>query len=79
MKGDTVRHKYYFYTWNFLMVESGKNISSLIFWKYGAVKEFLGLLIFSIKQGGQSFPSSALWKSRSSYTRELVRQRARDM
>ena len=29
--------------------------------------------------GGQSFPSSALWKSRSSYTRELVRQRARDV
>ena len=28
---------------------------------------------------GENFPSSALWKSRSSYTRELVRQRARDV
>ena len=29
--------------------------------------------------GEENFPSSALWKSRSSYTRELVRQRARDV
>ena len=29
--------------------------------------------------GGENFLSSALWKSRSSYTRELVRQRARDV
>ena len=34
--------------WNFLMVESGKNIFSLTFWKNGAVK-FMGLLIFPFK------------------------------
>ena len=30
--------------WNFLMVESGKNIFSLIFWKHGAVNEFYGAI-----------------------------------
>ena len=41
MKGDTVRHKYYFYTWNFLMVESGKNIFQSYFleiWGGGGVE-----------------------------------------
>ena len=34
------------------MVESGKNIFQSYFWKCGAVKEFLGLMIFPIKQRG---------------------------
>ena len=66
-------------TWNFLMVESGKTFSSLIFWKNGAVKEFHGAIDISYQIMGQSFLSSAVWNSRSGYTRELVRQQACNM
>ena len=35
---------------------------------------------YQTREGGEeNFPSSALWKSRSSYTRDIVRQRARDV
>ena len=59
----------------------GKTFSSLIFWKHGAVYKFYGAIdiSFQIRGGGTSFPSSAVWKSRSRYTLELVRQQARDM
>ena len=62
----------------------GKTFSSHIFWKHGAVYKFYGAIDISFQirgggGGGTSFPSSAVWKSRSRYTRELVRQQARDM
>ena len=40
---------------------------------------FMGLLTFPFKWRGQSFPSSTVWKRRSCYKRELVRQHACDM
>ena len=40
-----------------------KTFSSLIFWKNSTVNEFMGLLIFPFKKGGQSFQSSAVWKA----------------
>ena len=61
---------------------AGKTFSSLIFWKHGAVYKFYGAIDISFQirgGGGMSFPSSAVWKSRSRYTLELVRQQARDM
>ena len=64
--------------WNFLIVESGKNNFQSSFLETWC-SEFMGLLIFPIKYGGHSFPSSAVWKSRSYYTRELVPQQERDM
>ena len=42
--------------WNFLMVESGKNIFSLIFWKHGAVNEFYGAIDISFQMRGAKFP-----------------------
>ena len=44
------------YAWNFLMVESGKNIFSLIFWKNGAVSEFYGTIDISFQMRGAQFP-----------------------
>ena len=45
-----------FAAWNFLMVESGKNIFSLIFWKNGAVNEFYGAIDISYQIRGAEFP-----------------------
>ena len=42
--------------WNFLLVESGKNIFSLIFWKHGAVNEFYGAIDISYQIRGAEFP-----------------------
>ena len=43
--------------WNFLMMESGKDIFSLIFWKNGAVNEFYGAIDISFQmRGGAQFP-----------------------
>ena len=42
--------------WNFLMVESGKPFSSLIFWKHGAVNEFYGTIDISYQLRGAEFP-----------------------
>ena len=56
-----------------------KTFSSLITWKHVAVNEFYGAIDISYQIRGPSFPSSAVWKSRSCYTRELVRQQAHDM
>ena len=42
--------------WNFLMVESGKPFSSLIFWKHGAVNEFYGAIDISYQIRGAEFP-----------------------
>ena len=38
------------------MVESGKNIFSLIFWKHGAVNEFYGAIDISYQIRGAEFP-----------------------
>ena len=46
--------------WNFLMVESGKKIFSLIFQKHGAVNEFYGANDISFQMRGPIFPSSAV-------------------
>ena len=57
-----------------------KTFPSLILWKHGAVNEFNGATDISYQiMGGQSFSSSAVWKNRSCYTRELVRQQACNM
>ena len=48
-----------------------KTFSSLIFWKHGAVNEFYRAIDICFQIRGQSFPSSAVWKSRSCYIREL--------
>ena len=42
--------------WNFLMVESGKNSFSLIFWKNGAVNEFYGTIDISFQMRVAQFP-----------------------
>ena len=42
--------------WNFLMMESGKNSFSLIFWKNGAVNEFYGTIDISFQMRGAQFP-----------------------
>ena len=42
--------------WNFLMVQSGKKCSSLIFWKHGAVNEFYGSIDVSSQMRGAEFP-----------------------
>ena len=42
--------------WNFLMVESGKNISSLNFWKHGTVNEFYGAIDISFQMRVARFP-----------------------
>ena len=66
--------------WSFLMVESGKkNFPVLFSGNVAQVMNFMGLLTFPFKWRGQSFPSSTVWKRRSCYKRELVRQHARDM
>ena len=70
------RYRYYFYV-EFL--DGGKHVSCLIFWKHSAVDKFYGALIFLFKWGGQSFSLSAVWKSQSCYSRELVGQQARDI
>ena len=44
MKGHAVTQKNTISAWNLLMVESGKDIFSLIFWKNGAVNEFYGAI-----------------------------------
>ena len=80
MKGHAVTLQILFLRGNFLMVKVEKPFSSLIFSKHGAVNEFNGAIDVSYQiRGGQSFPSSAFWKSRNCYSRELVRQQARDM
>ena len=62
------------------MVESGKKHVPVLFsGNMAQLMNFMALLIFPFKWGGQSFPSSAVWKSRSCYTQELVRQQARHM
>ena len=78
MKGDAVTPQILFLHVEFLdggkwekhfpVLFSGNMAQLRNFWDHGGA-------------GGraQSFPSSALWKSRSSYTRELVRQQARDV
>ena len=38
------------------MVESGKNIFSLIFWKHGALNEFYGAIDISFQMKGAEFP-----------------------
>ena len=38
------------------MVESRKNIFSLIFWKHGAVNEFYGAIDISFQMRGAEFP-----------------------
>ena len=60
--------------WNFLMVESGKNIFSLIFWKNGAVHEFYGATDISFQTRGAQFPVI-----RRMETRELENKQARNM
>ena len=42
--------------WNFLMVESGKNISSLNFWKHGTVNEFYMAIDISFQMRVARFP-----------------------
>ena len=39
------------------MVESGKNIFSLTFWKHGAVNEFNGVIDISFQLRGAEFPA----------------------
>ena len=43
-------------SWNFLMVESGKNSFNLIFWKNGAFNEFYGTIDISFQMRGAQFP-----------------------
>ena len=62
------------------MVESENNIFPVLFsGNMAQLMNFMGLWIFPFKWGGQSFPSSTVWNTRSCYLRELVRQQARDM
>ena len=42
--------------WNFLMVGSGKILSSLIFWKHGAVNEFYRAINISFQMRRAEFP-----------------------
>ena len=56
-----------------------KTFSVLFSGKMAQLMNFMGLLIFPFKWGGHSFPSSAVWKSWSYYTRELESKQARNM
>ena len=73
------RYKYYFCV-EFLDGGKWKKHFPVLFSEnMPQLMNFMGLLIFPFKWGGQIFPSSAIWKSRSCYTWELKRQQARDM